>query len=692
RSFTELLFGPSDNPGPVRRFVLFLRNSRKAAVISCEPIDLSLLINENREASPEMISDLLRREIINRINAERRSILGPLLKSREEIVGQVLRDAELVQTMNEMALEEGVEPRDVVRKASRYLNEIAADYRDSYIAFLDRLLTWVWNNIYDGIIIDREGLAKIREISKKMPFVIVPCHRSHMDYLLIHYIFYYNNIQLPFIAAGNNLTIWPLGHIFRRSGAFFLRRTFAGNRLYAKVFEKYIKVLLQEGHPLEFFIEGGRSRTGKMVMPKYGLLSMVIQAYREKACDDIAIFPVYIGYDRIIEEKSYLKELGGNVKRQETTVDLVKSSRVLKKRYGRVYLNIGEPIQLKEYLSRAVPSIDDRTTEERQSLYRKMGYEIANRINNVSVVTPFALVASALIGHYRRGIAHDDLRTVIDELKDYLEFRKVPFSSTFSDIDYAISEALIFFESSGNISKMGVDDEEEEEEFAEIIYSVVEGRRMGLEYYKNNILHFFLPISFMASSIISCNEDNIPLSRVMDDYRFLKTLFWNEFIFDDESDDMEEIRDTLAYLSDRGMINHDETFDDTTRIIVTGKGRISLAPFAGLIQNYIESYWIVLRGSSYLKTRERSERDLMKRSHKLGIKMYKKGEITREEALSQPNYRGAFRYLQDAGVIIVSTGSTERERKKETKMLSLGEDRSQLEAIRQKLFQFVSSR
>ncbi|HET57025.1 MAG TPA: hypothetical protein ENN35_01110, partial [Deltaproteobacteria bacterium] len=635
---------------------------------------------------------ILRREIIRSINEEKRAIVGPALKSREEIVGLVLRDADLVQSMQELARREDRDYQDVVEEASRYLHEIAADYRDSYIAFLDRLLTWVWNNIYDGIVIDREGLIRIRELSKKMPFVVVPCHRSHIDYLLIHYIFYYNNIQLPFIAAGNNLNIWPLGHIFRRAGAFFLRRTFAGDALYRLVFEKYLKVLIQEGHPLEFFIEGGRSRTGKMVMPRYGLLSMVIQAYREKACDDIAVIPVYIGYDRVVEEKSYLRELGGETKAKESTADLVKTRRVLKKRYGHVYLNIGEPIQVREYLARTVPAIDDRSTEERQSLYRKMGYEIALRINKVSVVTPFALVAAALLSHFRRGIAQEDLRTIIDELFDYLHYRKVKFSSTLSNMDRAFLEALNNFESSGLITKMGIDEEDEDEEFAEIIYSVDDESRMGLEYYKNTILHFFIPPAFVAASILSTDEDSVKLEKILADYRFLKTLFWNEFIFDDESDDMEEIRDTLAYMADRGMMARQTTFDNTGCLEVTGRGRISLVPFAGLIQNYIESYWIMLRGSSCLKTRPRGERDLMKRTHKLGMKMFSKGEISRSEALSQANYRGALRYLRDMKIIETADRGAERERKKEGPHLVLTDDRNRLETARQTLFKFVTPR
>jgi hypothetical protein len=134
-------------------------------------------------------------------------------------------------------------------------------------------------------------------------------HRSHIDYLLLSYVFYKHNIPLPFIAAGTNLMFWPLGHVFRKAGAFFHPRTFGGNVVYRQVMETYIRTMLREGYPIEFFIEGGRSRTGKMVMPKYGMLSMVIQACTELH-RDVALIPVFIGYDRVLEEKSYIQELG----------------------------------------------------------------------------------------------------------------------------------------------------------------------------------------------------------------------------------------------------------------------------------------------------------------------------------------------------------------------------------------------
>jgi glycerol-3-phosphate O-acyltransferase len=684
KTLAELFFGPSENPGPLRRLITFLRYSRKAFVVSPEPINLVEFLEKNEGNSLQTVTYFLRRELIDRINGEKRSIVGPVLKSREEIIGKVLRDEELVEFMEEMAATGKKDYASIVNSAQKSLYEIAANYAETYIGAFDRLLTWLWNNIYDGIVIDKEGLAEIRRVSKKMPFVVVPCHRSHIDYLLLSHVFYNNNIQLPFIAAGTNLLFWPLGHIFRKSGAFFIRRSFKTDTLYRKVFEKYIKVLLEEGLPIEFFIEGGRSRTGKMVMPKYGMLSMIIQAYREGTIDDLAIIPVYIGYDRVIEEKSYLKELEGGEKQKEKTSTLIKSRSVLKRRYGSVYVNIGEPILLKAYLASLDVPFDEMPLPERQSLYRKMGYEIANEINDKSVVTPFALAASSLLCHFKRGISHYDLMNLLKEFYDYLDFRKVRFSSTLANREKVLNDALNMFESSNLVSVMGPD-EDEEEEFEEIVYSVDEDKRLTLEYYKNNILHFFLPISFIATSILSSVNDEISIYKIIEDYGFFKRLFRHEFVFDDSVDDAEEVNAVLSYIQERGMIAGHED-GERAWIEVKGRGRRTLMHFSGLIHNYIESYWVAIRGCAYLKSKKRQEKDLLKRMQKLGVKMYKKGEISKAEAVSQSNYKNALRFLSESDIVHVTYGKDE----KESKIYALTDDKIEIEALRRKLFNFMT--
>jgi glycerol-3-phosphate O-acyltransferase len=685
-SLINILFGQAEETGALRRVITFLRYSNQATVIAADPIELKGFVNENKNITTEALYHNLRRELIDRIDEEKTSIVGPVLKSREEIISMVLNEDNLNHFMEEMAAHGTKEHDTLLKEAEKYMREIAADYNDMFINLWDKFLTWLWNNIYDGVMVDKSELAKIRNISKKMPFVIIPCHRSHIDYLLLSYVFYKHNIQMPFVAAGTNLSFWPVGYIFRKSGAFFIRRTFKGNILYSEVFAKYVEVLLKEGLPLEFFIEGGRSRSGKMVMPKFGLLSMLIQAYKKKACDDLAAIPVFIGYDRVIEGDSYLKELGGVPKEREKTSDVIKSHKILRRRYGRVYVNIGEPIFLKSYLASQEKAFEDMTTEERQSLYRKISYEIALEINKVSVVTPFSLVASGLLCHDRKGISHDEMMNVIDLFYDYLSHREVNFAATLVNREKAVIDALNHFDQLDIISKMGAD-EEEHDEIEEVIYSLEDDNRPKLEYYKNTILHFFIPIGFVAASLLASHEDVVSLNRIVKDYQFFKRLFWHEFIFDDRKDDLDEVNDVLSYLNNRGMITGLEQ-DGQALVEVKGKGRVNLMPFAGLVRNYIESYWVVIRGCLYLRKGAMQEKDWMRKIQRLAVKMYKKGEIRRAEALSQSNYQSAMQFLQDDEIVYISE-SGDKGDKKESNLYTLAASKVDMDSLRHRLFEFL---
>jgi len=683
-SLVNILFGQSEQTGALRRVITFMRYSNQAYVIPAEPINLSDYLRENKARLHETIIHDLRGELIGRIEEEKTTVVGPALKSKEELIGMVLSDETMKKFITDFALKSKKDRVVAEREARRYLYEIASDYKETFVGIWIKILTWLWNTVYDGLSIDQEGMAKLRNISKKMPFVIIPCHRSHIDYLLLSYVFFKNNIQMPFIAAGSNLSFFPMGYIFRKSGAFFLRRSFKGNELYAEVLSKYIAILLQEGLPLEFFIEGGRSRTGKMAIPKYGLLSMIIQAYQEKYCDNFAAIPVYIGYDRVIEEKSYIHELSGAPKVRENAAQIIKSSNILRKRYGLVYINIGEPIIMKSYLESQEKQIEQMTLDERQSLYRKIGYEIELEINKVSVVTPFSLVASGLLSHDRRGISNDELTDILNEFYEFLSTRKVKFAATFEHREKAITDALNIFVQSEIISR--IEAEEEEEEMQEVVYSLDDKKRLSLEYYKNTILHFFVPLSFVATSMLESSEDVMSLSRIMGDYKFLKRLLWNEFIFDERKDDLEEVNEVLAYLHNRKMIIPTQR-DGQVWIEVKGKGRTKLKPFAGLIHNYLEAYWVVIKSFPYLKKKTQNQKDWLKKIRDLGDRMYKRGEILRAEALSQSNYLNVIRFLEDAE-LIASIVKEEKGGKKEF-AYSLTENRAEMEVLRRRLFKFL---
>ncbi|MEQ8164374.1 MAG: hypothetical protein ABRQ34_12750, partial [Smithellaceae bacterium] len=218
------------------------------------------------------------------------------------------------------------------------------------------------------------------------------------------------------------------------------------------------------------------------------------------------------------------------------------------------------------------------------------------------------------------------------------------------------------------------------------VYSLESSKRLNLEYYKNNILHFFVPLCFVATSMVNSNEDDfMSLSRIMGDYKFLKRLLWNEFIFDELKDDVDEVNDVLAYLHNRKMIVPSER-DGQVWIEVKGKGKIKLKSFAGLIHNYLESCWIVLRSCLYLKKTSHTEKDWLKKIRALGDRMYSKGEVLRAEALSQSNYTNVIRFLKDADLICAV--EEEKSGKKEV-AYKLTENRAEMEVLRRRLFKFL---
>ncbi len=242
------------------------------------------------------------------------------------------------------------------------------------------------------------------------------------------------------------------------------------------------------------------------------------------------------------------------------------------------------------------------------------------------------------------------------------------------------------FVDGGLISRMGIE-EDEDAEIDETLYSLEDSKRLNLEYYKNNILHYFLTLSFVATSMLAYPLDVISLNQIVEDYQFLKRLFRHEFIFDDRRDDADEVNEALSYLHDRGVITL-QSMTEGTWLEIRGVGRSQMQHFAGLIENYLESYWVVIRGCAYLRKAPRSEREWMKKLMKLGTRMFRKGEIRRAEALSQGNYQNAIACLKEHDVIY-TTEAPEKKDRGAAKLYALREDRKGLEALRRRIFKYM---
>ncbi|MFP3928529.1 MAG: 1-acyl-sn-glycerol-3-phosphate acyltransferase, partial [Desulfobacteraceae bacterium] len=364
KSFGGILFGYKDNPGLIRKTVLFFRHNRRAFIDFGKPVNLMEYLRSQPSSRPvEDMAVGLRERLVESIDNQRRIILGPIMKSRQQLKEIVLRDAGVKSQIEKAASGRPKLIRQSRKKAGEYFDEIAADLNIAYIQFFHLALTWFWKKLFEGIEVDMESLAKVREWARKGTLIYVPSHKSHIDYLVINYILHNYNMHIPRVAAGRNLAFWPMGHIFRKSGAFFIRRTFKGARLYQEVFNRYIKALIEEGHPLEFFIEGGRSRSGKVILPKIGFLAILLQAFEEGYCKDLIFVPASITYDKILEEKAFVRELEGGEKEKENLKQFIRARHFLKRRYGKIYIRFAEPVSLKEYLEGNPPQTNGKPHE-----------------------------------------------------------------------------------------------------------------------------------------------------------------------------------------------------------------------------------------------------------------------------------------------------------------------------------------
>ena len=549
-----------------------------------------------------------------------------------------LEDHNLCKSISQLAIA-GKESEKALRaRARKYLQDIAADYNGQWLNIWDRILTSLWQVLYDAFVVDQEGMVIIQEITRRMPCVIIPCHRSHVDYLILSHLFYKQKMPLPHIAAGDNMNFWPLGYIFRHSGAFFLRRSFRGDDLYREVFTAYLKCLLQQGTLIEFFLEGGRSRTGKMLVPKYGILSMIMRSYQDGIGDDLALIPVYLGYDRIIEENSYLKELRGAKKKTESVSDLLKSTTIMRRRYGNVYVNIGTPIFLKSYLEEQPQPFTDMTVNEQQALYRNIGAKVISEINRVSVVTPIALAAVSLLCFAGKEVAMDMLMSTFAVFYDYLRSREVNFSPHMTKAEETILPVLALLKQWGLLACQNQADGNRGR------YSIPEEKRLHLEYYKNNIMHHLLPVCFVSLSILS-RQEKATIALIREDCLFLKNLLREEFSWEEGADS--EVEEVLSYLEESGLI-------------ICGEGRVAcqkkearrtLEAFAGLLGSWLEAYGVVLKAFSLPEKAWTTGRDLPDELLCLAEGMYGKAIISRAESLSREYYKNALNLLRHEGII-----------------------------------------
>ena len=422
-SLLDLLFGPVQWPGRVRVLFQFLLNYRDAKLRSGEPFNLQDFLEKNPDLSDSEAADKVRYALLRRMERDRAVVLGPMKKTTARIQDELLRSPRVRAHIERFAGEKGISYVKAEKVARKQLEHLCAKQSLFVVDLAHRFLTWVWSKMYDGVDFDKAGLERVREAALDSSLVLLPSHKSHIDYLVLSDMLYGNGMMAPLIAAGDNLSFWPIGVLLRRGGAFFIRRSFHDDTLYPVLVEAYMRKLIAEGFTVEFFLEGGRSRIGKPLPPKYGLLSMVFESASKLRGTKVKLVPISIGYERIIEERSFVHELAGGDKQSENMGDLIKSSSILRSKWGRLYVQFGEIIDFDEFKKRrcsdraaSSSSVDEINPDQQRNAVRALAHKVMYSINEVTVVTPAALVATALLSHQKRGMTRASLLTACEDL------------------------------------------------------------------------------------------------------------------------------------------------------------------------------------------------------------------------------------------------------------------------------------
>ncbi|MGX2947460.1 glycerol-3-phosphate 1-O-acyltransferase PlsB [Frederiksenia canicola] len=592
--------------GGFERFWMILWFGRDNFVRFSQAVSLRYMVETH--GADEGIAQKLARVAKMHFAKQRYSATGPRLPNRQAMFNKLLQSPAILAAIEDEAKKPKSSPEKARKEAEKILDEIAANVKHESLRTADRVLSWLWNKLYQGINV--QYAERVRKLALEgHELVYVPCHRSHMDYLLLSYILYHQGLVPPHIAAGVNLNFWPAGPLFRSWGAFFLRRTFKGNRLYSTIFREYLAELFYRGYSVEYFIEGGRSRTGRLLEPKTGMMSMTLQALQRGLSRPISIVPVYIGYEHVLEVDTYAKELRGAEKEKENAGLVL---RVIKKlrNLGQGYVNFGEPIQLNHYLNLQFPEWKEPLAEGERPKWLNNAVEAVSKqvmvnINNAAAVNAKNLIGSVLLASRQRSLTREQL---IEQVESYLElFKNVPYSQ---DVTLPTDSADEMLDHVITLPRSGV--VSEKDSFGEII-RLDRQSAVLMTYYRNNIQHLFVLPSLVASIVLhheAISKDLIiqSINRI---YPFLQAELFLHF---DQNDVRNQVEAILQEFTRQQLIKNE------SEMLMINRHRIrTLQLHSAGVREVLQRYYISL--SILIEQPEISRNELEKESRSIAQRL-----------------------------------------------------------------------
>jgi glycerol-3-phosphate O-acyltransferase len=672
----DVLFGSPEAPSAFANAVGFLRNFRRALLSTGAPVDLRAFLAARPDAPAEALARAVRGALHRRLARQLRAAVGPPLKAPSRVREKVRRDRTLRAALDQLAREGTGTPAALAAQADRCLEEIASRYHPGFISFMRPVLAALFAKLYESVEVDEDGMALVRKAAADAPVVFCPSHKSYVDFLVMSWIIYERGMPAPHIAAGINLAFWPFGAIARRGGAFFIRRTVRGDRVYTAVLRAYVKHLLRDRFPQEFYVEGGRSRTGKLLFPKTGLVSMEVDAWLDGAADDVLFVPVAIDYERLIEARSYVKELAGGEKQKESLRGLLGAVGVLFRSYERLYVQFEAPVSLREVAAQRLgaraaglvpdaawageasadrarlpaPSPEDPAAAKRR-LVQALATRIAYGISRAVTITPVGLVAASLLSHLERGLPASRLTRRVELLRRAAAEGGARFGRGLTGAPSdprqpgPVADALARLVAGRLVRAVAAE--------GEPLYQVVEEKRPVLDYHRNAVIHRYVAPGIVAAAFRAAGEAPT-VEAVRAGATWLSRLLKLEFMYRPDAGTDVILAENLAFLERvGGIVRHGDR-------LRAGPEAEPVAFLAELLRPYLEAYRIAAEAALALLGEPGrpalDRRGLVKGALERGRAALLTRRVALRESLSKATMENAVEWLVSTGHLAEEDG------------------------------------
>jgi glycerol-3-phosphate O-acyltransferase len=648
-----LVFGDPRDPSWVRAQLVLRRDPDRCSVVLGEAASASELRERWRRAGGASgettgFAEYVARQAALALERAERRIRGSRYKVPRFVREDILARPAFRGQVARLARETGKPEASALKEASKYLKEIAATHSPYMIDVAARLTHLLYTQGYgETLHYDHERLATIYALSQRHPVVFLPSHKSNLDHLVLQYALHENGHPPNHTAGGINMNFFPVGPLMRRSGVFFIRRTFKDNELYKLVLRHYIDYLIEKRFPLEWYPEGGRSRSGKLLPLRYGLLANVVDAYRRGKAEDVHLIPVAIAYDQITDVQDYTAEQRGAAKQRESFGWFLKVVRNLRRRYGDIHIRFGEPISLRGVVGLAEGA--DGDDGEQSLAVQKLAFDVAVRINRSTPITPTSLVTLALLGVGDRALTMDEIVAALQRLVVYVRRRQLPTTAPIDDLEAraGILPVLAALEENGVVTSYSGG--------PETVYAIGAEQHLTASYYRNTIIHFFVNGAIAELALLRAAEDDVrdPLDGFWDAALQLRDLFKFEFYFAEKDAFRAELAAEVAL--------HDPSWEDRVH---EGPAAIQalvrrIRPFSAhrVLLPFLEAYRVV--GDLLAREPEQARIDepaFLQRCLALGKQYELQRRIRSAESLSQVLFATALKLARNRGLLEPGAG------------------------------------